>query len=227
MRMSVAIPCYEIDGKGYELIEKNLSILSIQTFKDFEVIISDQSLDNKIKDVCSNWSNRLDIKYFKDSNRGSCPANTNNALRNCSGDIIKILFQDDYLSSLNSLQIISDSFDEDTIWLASAYVHTKDNTNFFNYHLPTMNDKIYVVNTIGTPSCITIRNKDKIYLDEDLHVFCDCEYYKRIYDKFGMPKIISTVTMVNFIWDGQLTNSDFVNSKIDKERLKVIYKYES
>ena len=49
---SVCIPCYEMSGKGHKYLEHNLNQLVIQDFKNFEVIISDQSVNNKIKLLC-------------------------------------------------------------------------------------------------------------------------------------------------------------------------------
>ena len=61
---SVCIPCYEMSGKGHKYLEHNLNQLVIQDFKNFEIIISDQSVNNKIKLLCEKYKKKLDIKYF-------------------------------------------------------------------------------------------------------------------------------------------------------------------
>ena len=96
---SVAIPTYEMNGKGVEYLNFSLSMLKRQSFQDFEVVISDNSKDDNIKILCEKWSNYLDIKYFNnDINKLDNPsANINNAMKNCTGDYIKILFLDDFL----------------------------------------------------------------------------------------------------------------------------------
>ena len=48
---SVAIPTYGYGGKGYEFLVDNLEILNNQTFKDFEIVISDHSIDNTIYNI--------------------------------------------------------------------------------------------------------------------------------------------------------------------------------
>ena len=96
--ISVAIPTYGYDGVGTELLEFNFSKLSVQTYKDFEVVISDHSVDNTIKDVCDKWKDRLNIRHsFNDRGRGVISPNINEAMKNCKGQWIKILFQDDFL----------------------------------------------------------------------------------------------------------------------------------
>jgi hypothetical protein len=53
------------------------------------------------------------------------------------------------------------------------------------------NDIIKGVNTIGSPSVLTIKNKDLEFFDENLLWVMDCEYYKRMFDKFGEPIIVN------------------------------------
>ena len=43
------------------------SILS-QTFKDFEVVVSDHSKDDKLVDVIDDFQYKFDIKYVKNKN---------------------------------------------------------------------------------------------------------------------------------------------------------------
>jgi hypothetical protein len=59
---SIAIPAYGYNGKGKDFLEK-LTILKEQTFEDFEVVISDHSTDDTIKDLCDSWMDRLNIHY--------------------------------------------------------------------------------------------------------------------------------------------------------------------
>ena len=48
--ISICIPTYEMNGMGVEYLEYSFNILYSQTFKDFEIIISDHSESNLIKD---------------------------------------------------------------------------------------------------------------------------------------------------------------------------------
>ena len=64
MKLSIAIPTYEFHGFGVEFLRVSLDRLKSQSFTDFEVIISDQSQDSLIKDLCDTYSQVLDIKYI-------------------------------------------------------------------------------------------------------------------------------------------------------------------
>ena len=50
---SIAIPAYGYDGKGVEFLDYNFEKLSNQIFKDFEVVVSDHSIDDTIKTICN------------------------------------------------------------------------------------------------------------------------------------------------------------------------------
>ena len=63
--ISICTPTYEMNGKGAEYLEYSFNILYYQTFKDFEIIISDHSESDLIKDLCDKWSSVLTIHYFR------------------------------------------------------------------------------------------------------------------------------------------------------------------
>lgn len=224
--ISISIPTYYTDyncGEVLQGLEFSFNQLLVQTYKDFEVVISDHSLGKEIEEFCNNWKDRLDIKYFKNENkRGFLTANENFGIKNSKGDIIKFLDQDDYLLNENSLEIINSNFTDEFSWMATAYYHTYDRKTLVRVHFPTMNNRIHIINTIGTPSCVAIRNKDAIYFDENLKWAGDCEYYKRMYDKFGMPKLLNIMTVVQYLWEGQTTHNYDKDRELQEKELRYI-----
>lgn len=227
-KMSIAITSYEMGGVGHEVIQYALRSLQSQTFKDFEVVVSDQSKDSLIEDVCKLWQKDLSLVYCREENkRGYFTANENNAIKHCSGDIIKFLDADDFLYDEKSLQKTYGAFEENTMWVVTNYMHSYNRTDFIKRHSPVMNDRIYVCNTIGTPSCVAIRNDNPPLFDENLRWAGDCEWYKRLYDKWGNPKIIDDITAVHLLWDGQVENT-FGSAKElqDKEVAYILAKHE-
>ena len=90
---SIAIPTWGIRGKGVEYLEHSFNILAQQSFTDYEVVISDHSEDDDIKNLCNSWSSMMDIKYLRNCNgRGKIAPNMNNAIEHSSGLFIKMLF---------------------------------------------------------------------------------------------------------------------------------------
>ena len=224
MILSICIPTYEMNGEGYKFLNHSLDILTKQSFKDFEVVISDHSSNDDIEKLCQNYNNRLKINYKKNLEKiGSSSANINNAIKNAKGELIKILFQDDFLYDENSLKTTVSNFDiKKDKWLVSRSEHSHDGFTFVRDFTPQYNHNIHLgINTISSPSVLTILNKKPFLFDENLICLMDCDYYKRYYIEYGLPKILNTVTVVNRIGGHQVSNT-IVNAELQKNELQYV-----
>lgn len=228
---SIAIPTWGINGKGAEYLEHSFNILAQQTFTDFEVVVSDHSEDDEIKNLCLAWNSQMKIYWSRNYyGQGKIAPNMNNAIERCEGLFIKMLFQDDFLYDTDSLQIIYDSIAEnqDKDWFITACVHTDDCITMYDRMTPYYHDRIYAgVNTISCPSVLTVRNeKDLPMFDESLNWLVDVEYYKRLHDIYGDPVVIDTVCAVNRNAEVRATN--IITEKQKQEEIqRVIRKYET
>ena len=202
--LSVCIPTYEMRGEAKKVLTRSFDMLKKQTFKDFEVVISDNSEDDVIKDLCANSDYQsLNITYFKNGIKGLAQ-NTNSAIKNAKGEIIQILYMDDYLASENSLKSIVENFSGH--WMVTGCEHD-DGTHRYNPHYPKYNSQIYLgKNTIGSPSVLSIKNENPLLFDENMAWLLDCDYYKRMHDKHGEPKILNELNVVIGISKNQMTN---------------------
>ena len=212
-KISVAIPTHDMKNKE-AFLRKSLDMLQEQTFTDFEVIISDNSEDDALSDVIQDYD--LDISYIKNPIKGMAQ-NTNEAMKNCTGEIIKILYLDDYLYNSDSLKSIVDNFEGH--WLVTGCIHENDGF-IANPHFPTYNPVIYAgQNTIGSPSVLAVRNDTKLLFDEELTWLLDVDLYKRYYDKYGEPKILNEIGVVIQQGKHQMTHI------ISNERKEQEYEY--
>ncbi len=226
--LSICIPTYEMRGLGLEYLKENFDMLAQQTFTDFEVIVSDNSRNNEIEHFCATY-NKFDIKYYKNpKDQTSASANINNAIAHAGGKLIKIIFQDDFLYHTNALQNIVDAFDitKDS-WLITASQHYSKEKGFYREHYPRYNSLLYLgLNTISSPSVLTIKNENPLYFDEKLMWLMDCDYYRRCYDTFGPPKILNKINVVNRVGSHQMTS--VLHAKLSfklKELFHVIRKF--
>ena len=223
--ISVCIPCYEMSGEGHKYLEHNLNQLLIQDFKNFEVIVSDQSKNNEIKVLCDRYKNSLNLKYYLNTDgKKQASANTNYAMKKASGDIIKILFQDDYLFSKNALTKISNTFKKTkVIWAVSGSEHSFDGISVFRKFIPKYNKNIqFGYNTISSPSVLSIRRESYIKFDEELIYLMDVDLYKRYFDQNGLPNVIDEVLVVNRLHDKQV--SQLVSKSLIRSELHYIRK---
>jgi glycosyltransferase involved in cell wall biosynthesis len=208
MKFSIVIPTWEQHGFGIIFLEQLLQSIRSQTLKDFEIIISDHSISNEIKNLVFNFSD-LNMVYVKNENlRGNSPANLNNGLRLAKGEIIKIMFQDDFFVNNNSLEMIKNHFDNNSChWLVNGCCHTTDGINLERYMIPSWNDNILEgVNTISSPSVLSIKNSEISFFDENLTMLMDCDYYYTLFKKHGLPGILPEYLIANRIHKYQISS---------------------
>jgi glycosyltransferase involved in cell wall biosynthesis len=211
--ISICIPTYEMGGCGAAFLKHSFRKIWEQTYRDFEVVVSDQSRDDNIRKLCEAYSIR---HYFNPAKCGRSSINTNNAMRHARGTLLKILFQDDFLYSPDSLQRIVDTFDIDhDTWLVTGCEHTRDGITCYRPFYPKYNNQIHTgANTISSPSVLTIKNEGHLEFDENLVWLMDCEYYSRYYDTHGLPKILNEINVVNRTWENQVSNTTGTFRKI-------------
>ena len=201
-KISICVPVYTMpDGLSEKLLVEFLSHLVFQSFRDFDIVISDQSEFDNLQKVCDTFSNTLDIKYHKNTSGIKTAANNvNNATSNASGEIIKLLYMDDFFVNNQALDMIYQAFQSSTSkWLICGFTHCDmDRTKFYDTRTPWYGNK-YVNgdNTTGNPSTYAVRKECLMKMDENLLWLVDGEYFYRSYFYYGDPIIIPT-TLVAF-----------------------------
>lgn len=230
--ISIAIPTYEMNGVGHLFLRKSLDLIFEQTFKDIEVVISDHSKNDLIKNVCDEFIDRINIVYLRnESDRGSSSSNMNNAILNCKGEIIKFLFQDEYLYKNNCLEDIKNYFDNnDVYWVLTGCSYGPDITQTIGSMTPHYDDRSIIesINTIGSPSVVSIRNNNLELFSNDLLWIMDCDYYKRVFDRHGYPGILNDNKVFICQHKNQVTNLITLELKLKEQNyLKNKYQYES
>lgn len=205
--ISICIPTYEMHGLGSEFLDFSINKILSQTYTNYEIVISDQSIDQSIFDCYLKHKDSIDITYIKsESDRGNSSSNINNAINNTKGEYIKVLFQDDFLYHDDSLQDIINSYENnpDKSWLVTACEHTFDGITFNKPFYPIYNPQIHLdMNTISSPSVLSFKKDCTLLFDENLKWLMDVDLYKRLYDSYGDPIIINEINVVNRLWDKQ------------------------
>lgn len=224
-KVSIAIPAYEMHGKGSEFLNFALNGIYHQSYNDIEVIVSDHSSNDNNKKVCDLWlDKKLNVKHvYNVENRGNSSANINNAISLSSGKYIKILFQDDFLCCADAIEKTIASLEQqsDKKWLVSACDHSHDGIHLYRPFYPRYHHDIHLGNnTISSPSVLTIKNENPLLFDNNLVWLMDVEYYKRLYTNFGEPVVLNKITVVNRTWNMQVSNT--VTNEIKEKELQYV-----
>lgn len=206
-RFSICIPVWEQHGFGLRYLKDLIHSIQIQTFQNYEIIISDHSNNRDIFEYLD--SEKFDLTYLKyDENYGNGVANLNNALKMANGEIIKIMFQDDFMFGRRCLEKFDEAFKyKNSKWVVCGCNHTRDGVNFERFMVPSWNGKLLEgVNTISSPSVLAFRNENVELFDENLTMLMDTEYYYRLYKKYGYPNIISDILITNRQHQNQISS---------------------
>ena len=208
-RFSICIPVWEQHGFGLSYLKDLIHSIKIQSFKDWEILISDHSENDEIFNYIVNSDLKLPGKYFKyDKNRGNGVSNLNNCIKFACGEIIKIMFQDDFMFDRRCLEKFDEAFqNENTKWAVCGCNHTKDGVNFERFMVPSWNDRMLEgVNTISSPSVLAFRNENIELFDENLTMLMDTEYYYRMNKLYGLPTVIEDCLVTNRCHENQISS---------------------
>jgi hypothetical protein len=169
-KVSIILPIHNMKNGAFFLWRAINSIME-QTFKDYEIVITKE---------------------------GKMAENTNAGTEKSKGELIKILYMDDYFSSPTSLKEMVDNFGEKDSWMI---VGTEDNPSpYWTDDLETGNNKL------GSPSALIMRATDRMLFDEKLSWLLDCDLYKRMEHFCGKPKILNGNYITIGKHDGQMTH---------------------
>lgn len=175
-KLSICTPIHQIPETDFFLTRIQKS-LEQQTFTDFEWVITED---------------------------GKMAENTNSAIKKAKGEIVKVLYMDDFLAHPDALKVIVESFIGG--WLATGCVHD-NGIQRYSPHVPTFHDKIKEgQNTIGSPSVLAFENNEPLLFDEKLSWLLDCDLYHRLYERYGEPTLIDDINVIIGIHGRQMTN---------------------
>lgn len=218
MSISIAIPTWECHGKGDEFLDDLLRTIKIQTFTNFEVVISDHSESDLIYNKIQEFEDDFKIVYLKNkNNRGNSPANLNHAIKHCQNEIIKIMFQDDFFYDDEALEKIDYALKHsDKEWLLNGTNHTHDHGHSFYWDFyPSFNDNLLKgVNTISSPSVVSFKREINIQFDESLIYLMDVDFYYAMREKYGEPIYYNDILVSN-----RFPHENSISSHINRDEL--------
>lgn len=196
IKVSICIPVHNMKNKDF-FLNRCLDSIRSQTFQDYEIVITED---------------------------GKMAENTNSAIKKAEGELIKVMAMDDYFFDKDSLKKIVNAFSGH--WLISSCLHNAGHGNLFNHHKPYYDGKFKEgYNGFGGMSTLTILNDHPQLFDENLSWLIDCDYYERMYNKYGLPVLMEEPTIIVGLHEGQMSNILTKEYK-DSEQVYIDKKYE-
>ena len=151
-----------------------LESIEKQTFTDYEIIL---------------------VKH------STMPVTSNRVIESAKGEIVKVLYMDDWLESEDYLEKIVNAFmNPDVQWIITSTSTNKE---------PKWTDDLEAGNNkLGSPSALTFWNHcgHNQLFDEKLSWLLDCDLYKRLNILYGKPTILTSISVGIGIGDHQMTH---------------------
>jgi len=203
--ISIAIPAHDRGENGPKWMRELLDSLKNQTFQDFDVVVSDQSKNDNIMNVCKEYD--FDFTYIKYEGDVPCE-NINIALNECTGRIIKIMFSDDVLVTDTALEKIHAEYDDpECKWLFTGFCALNKDRCYENCKQARWADRTLEGNNhLSSPSVVSFLNECKQEFDVNLKLLLDVDFYHRMRWKHGMPNFIWQVLVANREHDDRISS---------------------
>jgi glycosyltransferase involved in cell wall biosynthesis len=184
--ISICVPAF----KRIEFIKRLLDSISIQSFRDFEVVITDDSPDRAVQDLCETYFGQFTLSYFRNERSLGTPENWNEAIRRSSGEWIKIMHDDDWFAGTDSLARFAEAIvlHPEASFFFAAYRDVfldrggerKMLISSLRYRALLRNSAtLFSQNVIGPPSVILYKRKADLFFDPRLKWVVDIDFYIR------------------------------------------------
>ena len=193
INVSIVIPTYEMHNEGVHLLNILLNSIFIQTYKDFEIIVSDHSRNDVIEKFCKNYGY---VRYFRNKeNIGSSSANINNAINHSVGKFIKPLFQDDFFKTNDALKLMVDKMQTHNWVAVGSDQYEYDMAKTYRGRSPVINADLKQMvlgeNYYGGPSCVLYKRHPNVNFDDSLIWLMDTWVYWQLHKIYGNPGLIN------------------------------------
>ncbi|HMP92732.1 MAG TPA: glycosyltransferase [Phnomibacter sp.] len=183
---SICIPAY----KNAVHLTRLLKSLEVQTFKDYEVVISDDSPDEEVLQALRAFGH-LQIKYYKNEPALGTPENWNRSMNLAQGTWLKLMHNDDWFVHEQVLQTFAAAIQQhpDYRFFFAAFQNVEEETGkiervkinglgmlLLRWSPLVLFRKVYV----GNPSCTLIHHSISARYDKRFKFVVDFEYYIRL-----------------------------------------------
>ncbi len=232
-KVSVCIPAY----KQPEYLERCVDSVLMQNFKDYELIITDDTPGNEVANLIDKKYASKNIQYHHNQKPLGTPANWNAAISKANGEYIKLLHHDDFFTQPHSLKTFMEGMQQNKqaefgfcstlIWVLKQnikWVHRPRKSQLKRLaHDPVF---LYFKNIIGAPSTTLYKNDSAFTYDERMKWLVDIDFYIHwLMQKKQFVFIPEALVCTMSGGDGQVTQEVIQNRNIQlKEHLILLEK---
>jgi glycosyltransferase involved in cell wall biosynthesis len=206
VKVSVCIPAY----RQVDFLRQTLRSLVEQDFEDFELIVTDDSPDESVRTLLTEFDFGDRLKYVHNKPALGSPENWNAAVRMARGEYIKILHHDDQFIRSDALRTFVRLLDEhshadfgfsgsrvDHVDSGLRRIHRADEQQLADLRADPA--ALFLGNCVGAPSATICRRQVGLEYDPRMKWLVDVDFYYRVLMRnkrfaFTAEPLISTPT---------------------------------
>jgi glycosyltransferase involved in cell wall biosynthesis len=204
-------------------LKRLLESIAIQKYKNFEVIITDDSSSDSIEQYVKTSSLSFSLQYIRNKEALGTPKNWTAGMQYATGKWIKVMHDDDFFSSEDSLGAFANAIDEHKEIIFSGYnAYFESNQRFYNKTISLVAFKkitnnpflLLAENKIGNPSVVLFKNNGNEWYNPAYKWLVDIEGYIRMLQTTTCGYIDKPLINMSYN-DSQVTNSCFRNPSVE------------
>ncbi len=180
--ISICIPAY----KRTLYLTRLLNSIEVQSYKNFEVVVTDDSDDEQVADLCKTFASSFTLHYYKNPLQLGAAANWNQCLGLGSSEWLKIMHDDDWFATNDSLAKFAEATKKDIKFIWSNYFARNENTQKVftkNESEAKVLDSIknpfllFGDNVVGPPTTVLIHKSVPVKYDVSMVWLVDIDYF--------------------------------------------------
>lgn len=187
IKVSICIPAY----RQIDFLRMTLESIRIQTFTDYEVVITDDSPDDSVEQLVAEFPLNGRLSYRRNPTALGSPENWNECIRHARGELIKIMHHDDHFvdeDSLGHFVELLDTHPEADFAFSATRIEDVA-TAFIRVHCPTEKQladlqvhphSLFGGNCVGAPSATIYRRTVQLEYDQEMKWLVDIDFYIRL-----------------------------------------------
>lgn len=235
--ISICIPTY----RNTNSLRRLLNSIREQSFRDYEVVICDDTPGPEVVHIVADYTDILGLKYHQNSCRLGSPANWNQCLSLATGKWIKMMHHDDWFRDASSLAVFAEAASnlDGSPLLFSSCNAFRNGQSFEFIHQPFAGhaiseygeelnaDNLIFANKIGCPSVTMFRRLSRYQYDVNLVWLVDVDFYVSAIREGGVLYIDEPLVNVTFSADTQITSAIEMDARLRwRELFYLSHKYD-
>ena len=183
--ISICIPAYEKPSQ----LQRLLQSICLQHFTSFEVVITDDSKTNAVEDIAATFTNRLPLRYYRNTTSKGVGNNWNSCVEKASAPWIKMMHDDDWFLSphaLGKFAAVAEQGVADFIFCGACFVDASNKSRIDSNIGAAKNNlllespfSLLYFNAVGHPSVTMFKKNTALVFDNQFRWVIDIDFYIR------------------------------------------------